>query len=436
MLAAIYQSSMNLVSQTQNLADFCGRAAEADFVALDTEFMRETTFWPRLCLIQMAAGDDEIIVDTLAEGLDLGPFYELMANANALKVFHAARQDIEIIHHQAGIIPHPVFDTQVAAMVCGFGEAVSYGMLVSKLLKREIDKTSRFTDWSRRPLSDKQLKYALADVSHLRMLYPKLRKQLDSSERASWLDEEMAVLTDPATYEAHPEEAWRRLKMRVKSNKALAIMMELAAWRETEAQSQDVPRSRILKDDAIYDLANQSPRSLNELSGLRSIHGGFAKSARGPAVLEAIERGLTRDPAELPRIKRGTPAPAEALAIIDLLRVLLKTAAARHGVAQKLIANADDLEKIARSDQPDVPAMKGWRRKLFGEDALAVKRGEIALSVRNGRIDLLRTQGISTANQPENQAQGEVDENRRRDRKVESSAVPLDDDVAWKPAKS
>ena len=427
---------MHLVSKTQNLADFCARASGADFVALDTEFMRETTFWPRLCLIQMAAGDEEIIVDALAEELDLAPFYELMGNARALKVFHAARQDIEIIHHQAGIIPHPVFDTQVAAMVCGFGEAVSYGMLVSKLLKREIDKTSRFTDWSRRPLSDKQLQYALADVSHLQMVYPKLRKQLDSSERASWLDEEMGVLTDPATYEAHPEEAWRRLKMRVKSNKALAIMMELAAWRETEAQSQDVPRNRILKDDAIYDLANQAPRSLDELSGLRSIHGGFAKSVRGRAVLEAIERGLARDPAELPRIKRGSPAPADALAIIDLLRVLLKNAAARHGVAQKLIATTDDLEKMARSDTPDVPALKGWRRKLFGEDALAVKRGEIALSVRNGQIRLINTEEISSADTPENQAQGQTDENRRRDRKIESHAVSLDDDVAWKPAKS
>jgi ribonuclease D len=427
---------MHLVSKTQILADFCGRAAGADFVALDTEFMRETTFWPRLCLIQMAAGDEEIIVDTLAEGLDLAPFYELMANAHALKVFHAARQDIEIIHHQAGIIPHPVFDTQVAAMVCGFGEAVSYGMLVSKLLKREIDKTSRFTDWSRRPLSDKQLQYALADVSHLRMLYPKLREQLDRSERASWLDEEMAVLTDPATYEAHPEEAWRRLKMRVKSNKALAIMMELAAWRETEAQSQDVPRNRILKDDAIYDLANQAPRSLDELSGLRSIHGGFAKSVRGPAVLQAIERGLARDTAELPRIKRGSPAPADALAIIDLLRVLLKNAAARHGVAQKLIATTDDLEKIARSENPDVAALNGWRRKLFGEDALAVKRGEIALGVRNGQIRLLKADGISTADKPDNQAQDEADENRRRDRKIESQAVSPDDDAAWKPAKS
>ena len=429
---------MHLVSKTQNLAEFCVRAADADFVALDTEFMRETTFWPRLCLIQMAAGDDEIIVDTLAEELDLGPFYELMANGRSLKVFHAARQDIEIIHHQAGIIPNPVFDTQVAAMVCGFGESVSYGMLVSKLLKREIDKTSRFTDWSRRPLSDKQLQYALADVSHLQMIYPKLRQQLDHSERASWLDEEMAVLTDPATYEAHPEEAWRRLKMRVKSNKSLAIMMELAAWRETEAQFQDVPRNRVLKDDAIYDLANQAPRSLDELSGLRSIHGGFAKSSRGRGVLEAIERGLARDPGELPRIKRGTPAPADALAIIDLLRVLLKNAAARHGVAQKLIATTDDLEKIARSDEPDVPALSGWRRKLFGEDALAVKRGEIALSVRNGQIMILKTDGISTADMPENQAQAQAqaDENRPRDRKVESHAVPLDDDVAWKPPKS
>lgn len=427
---------MQTVTKTEILADFCRRAATADFVALDTEFMRETTFWPRLCLIQMAAGEDEVIVDALAYELDLAPFYELMGDPSSLKVFHAARQDIEIIHHQAGIIPQPVFDTQVAAMVCGFGDSVSYGMLVSKLLKREIDKTSRFTDWSKRPLSDKQLKYALADVTHLRMLYPKLRSQLDSSERASWLDEEMGVLTDPATYEAHPEEAWRRLKMRVKSNKALAIMMELAAWRETEAQAQDVPRNRILKDDAIYDIANHAPRSLDELAGLRSIHGGFAKSHRGNAVLEAIERGLSRDHGQLPRVKRGSPAPAEALAIIDLLRVLLKNAAARHGVAQKLIANADDLEKIARQDRADVPALKGWRYKLFGEDALAVKRGEIALGMRNGQVVLMRTDGLSPVEIEKDQAKGQTGEARRRDRKVEPGAAPLDGDVACKPAKT
>ena len=427
---------MQIITDTQKLADFCRRAAAADFVALDTEFMRETTFWPRLCLIQMAAGDEEVIVDTVVDGLDLAPFYELMGDESALKVFHAARQDIEIIHHQAGIIPHPVFDTQIAAMVCGFGDSVSYGMLVSKLLKQEIDKTSRFTDWSRRPLSEKQLNYALADVTHLRMLYPKLRGQLDRSERASWLDEEMAVLTDPATYESHPEEAWRRLKMRVKSNKALAIMMELAAWRETEAQAQDVPRNRILKDDAIYDIANQAPRSLDELSGLRSIHGGFAKSGRGKAVLEAVERGLGRDHGKLPRVKRGSPAPAEALAIIDLLRVLLKNAAARHGVAQKLIANADDLEKIARSDKADVPAMKGWRYKLFGEDALAVKRGEIALGMRNGQVMLLRTDGLSPQEQAKVPADPGAGGPEGRDGNGESRAVAFDDDVAWKPAKN
>lgn len=380
---------MQLITDTDSLAAACARLADADFVAVDTEFMRESTFWPKLCLIQMAAGGDELAVDTLAPELDLAPFYALMADEGVLKVFHAARQDIEIVHHQAGIVPHPVFDTQVAAMVCGFGESVSYGMLVKKLLKRELDKTSRFTDWSRRPLSDKQLSYALGDVTHLRDLYPKLKAQFERSGRERWLDEEMGVLTDPATYEAHPEDAWRRLKMRVKTPRALAVMMELAAWREREAQAQDVPRSRVLKDDAIYDIANQTPRTTKELAGLRTVHAGFARSARGEAVLEAVTRGLERETDSLPRIKRPQPLPGEALAVIDLLRVLLKAAAARHGVAPKLIATADDLEKIARSDAADVPALKGWRRELFGADALALKRGELALAVRDGGIQPL-----------------------------------------------
>lgn len=384
---------MKVISDTRGLEQACASLAKADFVAIDTEFMRETTFWPDLCLIQMAGGEDEVIVDTLAEGLDLGPFFALMADEGVLKVFHAARQDLEIIHYLAGIIPRPIFDTQVAAMVCGFGESVSYGMLVKKLLKHDLDKSSRFTDWSRRPLSEKQLRYAIGDVTHLRDLFPALRKQLRDNGRAGWLDEEMAVLTDPATYEAHPEHAWKRLKMRVKTPKALAVMMELAEWREKEAQAQNVPRRRILKDEAIHDIAAQAPRSEEELEALRSVHQGFSRSARGRAVLQAVRDGLERDRDALPAIKRNQPMPPESIAILDLLRVLLKSAAGRNGVAPKLIANAEDLERIARGDDADVPALKGWRRELFGADALAVKRGELALAVKDGQVTVLRAPG-------------------------------------------
>jgi ribonuclease D len=390
---------MHLISSTDELADACARLGEAPFVAVDTEFMREQTFWPKLCLIQMAAQGTEVLVDSLAPELDLTPFFQLMVNERVEKIFHSARQDIEIVHHLAGVIPHPIFDSQVAAMVCGFGEAVSYSMLVKRLLSHNLDKTSRFTDWSRRPLSDRQLTYALGDVVYLRDLYPKLRHQLDRSERASWLNEEMAVLTDPATYELHPEHAWKRLKMRTKTPKALAILMELAAWREREAQSQDVPRARILKDEALYDIASQAPRTAEDLGSLRSLHNGFARSMRGRSVLEAVARGLERDPKSIPPIERGEPMPPEAQAVVDLLRVLLKSTAGRHGVAPKLIATSDELEEIARSDDSDVPALRGWRRKLFGDDALALKRGELALVIDGGEVAVL------PAEKPEQQRQ-------------------------------
>ena len=377
---------MRVIVNTNELASACLSLAKSDFVAIDTEFMRESTFWPDLCLIQMAAGEDEIIVDTLADDIDLAPFYELMADESVTKVFHAARQDIEIVHHQAGIIPTPVFDTQIAAMVCGFGESVSYGMLVKKMLKREIDKSSRFTDWSRRPLTKKQLNYAIGDVTNLRDLYPDLRDQLHQSGRANWLDEEMAVLTTPTTYESHPENAWKRLKMRVRSQKSLGIMIQLAEWRETEAQRQNVPRRRILKDEAIYDIAEQAPTTEEELARLRSVHQGFSRSAKGRGVLAAVKLGIKRDPASLPSIKRGEPLPPDALATLDLLRVLLKSAAGRHGVAPKLIATADELEKIARNDNADLPSLKGWRRELFGADALAICQGRLGLAVENGRV--------------------------------------------------
>ena len=377
---------MRLITTTQELSDACAAATGSDFVAVDTEFMRETTFWPDLCLIQMAAGEDEVIIDTLAEGIDLEPFFALMADEEITKVFHAARQDIEIIHHRAGIIPTPVFDTQIAAMVCGFGESASYGLLVKILLNRELDKSSRFTDWSRRPLSEKQLKYAIGDVTHLRDLYPKLRDKLNINGRAQWLGEEMSVLTDPATYESHPENAWKRLKMRVRSKKALGVMMNLAEWREREAQRQNVPRRRVLKDEAIYDIAAQAPTTQQELDQLRSVHQGFSRSSKGRGVIEAVKQGLERDPATLPTIKRNEPLNADALAVLDLLRVLLKSAAARHGVAPKLIATSDELEKIARGTESDLPSLKGWRRELFGADALALREGKLGLALEGGRV--------------------------------------------------
>ena len=390
---------MDLITTTEDLEAACAKLASAPFIAVDTEFMREQTFWPRLCLIQIAGGDAEILIDNLAPGIDLKPFFDLMVDENVLKVFHSARQDIEIVHHLAGVVPHPIFDSQVAAMVCGFGEAVSYSMLVKRLLGTNLDKSSRFTDWSRRPLSERQLTYAIGDVTHLRDLYPKLRAQLDNSERATWLNEEMGVLTDPATYELHPERAWRRLKMRIKTQKALGVLMELAAWREREAQTQDVPRSRILKDEALYDIAGQAPRTTEDLGALRSLHNGFARSQRGRGVLEAVQKGLERDPATVPPLQRGEPMPPEAQAVMDLLRVLLKATAGRHGVAPKLIATSDDLEQIARSSDADVGALRGWRRKLFGEDALSLKRGELALVIREGEVTVL------TAEDPEDHAE-------------------------------
>jgi len=388
---------MHVITDTNDLAQACASLAKADFVAIDTEFMRESTFWPDLCLIQMAAGKDEIIIDTLAEGLELRAFFDLMANQNITKVFHAARQDIEIVHHLAGIIPAPVFDTQIAAMVCGFGESVSYGMLVKKLLRREIDKSSRFTDWSRRPLSRKQLTYAIGDVTNLRDLFPMLKDQLQENGRAGWLDEEMAVLTDPATYESHPENAWKRLKMRVRSKKALGVMMALAEWREKQAQTQNVPRRRVLKDDAIYDIATHAPTSESELAGLRSVHQGFSRSAKGKNVVEAVRQGLKRDPDTLPAFKRGEPLNAGELALLDLLRVLLKAAAGRHGVAPKLIATAAELEKIARGEMAERPCLKGWRHDLFGADAISLCQGQLGLAVENGQVVTFKREELPRA---------------------------------------
>ncbi len=384
---------MPLITTTQDLAQACKRLARHEFVAVDTEFIREQTYWPRLCLIQLAGPEDEALVDPLARGISLEPFFGLMADERVVKVFHAARQDLEIIWNQARLIPRPIFDTQVAAMVCGFGEAVSYVNLVKQVTGRDLDKSSRFTDWARRPLSQKQLTYALGDVLHLRDIYLHLKAELQREGRAGWLDEEMADLTEPATYEADPEEAWRRLKLRVKNRKGLAVLIELAAWRERTAQAQDVPRSRILRDEALYDIASHAPTDAAQLAELRTLSEGFAKSARARDIIEAVKKGLARDLKTVPALRSGLPLPADKAALVDLLRVLLKACAARHKVAPRLIADGDDLERIAVEDAPDVPAMKGWRHDMFGVHALRLKQGKLALKAERGEVALVELEG-------------------------------------------
>ncbi|MGD9783054.1 MAG: ribonuclease D [Hyphomicrobiaceae bacterium] len=381
---------MHVITDTPSLAKTCEKLAAHDFVAVDTEFLREQTFWPQLCLVQLAGPDVEAIVDPLAKDISLDPLWRLMADESVVKVFHAGRQDVEIVWARANIIPTPLFDSQVAAMVCGFGDSVSYSNLVKKVTGHDIDKSSRFTDWSRRPLSQNQLTYALGDVTHLRDVYAYLKERIDADGRMRWLDEEMATLTDPATYETHPDEAWKRLKLRVKNRKALAVLIELAAWRERLAQTQDVPRGRILRDDALYDIANQAPTTPEQLSSLRSLSDGFWRSSRAKEIVEAVKAGLARDMKSVPPLRQGQALSAEATATVELLKVLLKSAAAKHGVAPRLIADASDLELIAGPGEADVPALKGWRRQLFGDDAMALKRGELALSLENGEVVIRR----------------------------------------------
>lgn len=376
---------MNLIATTSDLADACARLAQHPFVTVDTEFMRETTYFPKLCLIQMASPDEAVLVDPLAPGLDLAPFMALMADSGVVKVFHAARQDLEIVWILGRLIPAPLFDTQVAAMVCGYGDSVGYEQLANDLAKARIDKSSRFTDWSRRPLSEAQLVYAESDVTHLRDIYLALAADLAASGRESWVAEEMAVLNSPGTYEVQPENAWQRLKGRIRKPKELALLMELAGWRESEAKQRDVPRQRVLKDDALMDIVQRAPRTSEALAELRSVPNGFERSRAGAEVLAAVERGLALDPRSLPRLERERGRAANG-AVLDLLKVLLKATADTERVAPKIIASSDDLEAVAADDEADVPALKGWRRDIFGEKALALKNGQLGLRIVRGRV--------------------------------------------------
>jgi ribonuclease D len=376
---------MEPITTTDPLAQACARLAKHPYVTIDTEFLRESTYYPILCVMQLASPDEAVVVDALAPDIDLAPFFALMADERVLKVFHAGRQDIEIIWHRAGLIPHPVFDTQIAAMVLGHGDSISYEQLVQRITGDHLDKSHRFTDWSHRPLSKAQIAYASSDVTHLRDIYLALSADLAKRGRTEWVNEEMEILTSPDTYRSEPESAWQRIRTRARKPKELAVLIEVAAWREREAQGRDVPRGRVLKDDALGDIAVQAPTSMEKLAALRSLPRGFERSKWGEAILEAVARGLARDPKSLPRIERSRAA-VNGAAIVELLKVLLRMTAERHAVAAKVIATVDDLEWIAADDEADVAALKGWRRELFGEKALALKHGRLALAIEDDRV--------------------------------------------------
>jgi ribonuclease D len=376
---------MKPITTTVELTKVCAHMAQHPFVTVDTEFLRETTYYPLLCVAQMASPDEAVVVDTLSKELDLSPFFDLMNDEKVVKVFHAARQDIEIVWNIAKKIPHPIFDTQVAAMVLGYGDSISYDQLVQRITGDTLDKSNRFTDWTRRPLTEAQLVYAMADVTHLRDVYRKLSADIAARGRIEWVEAEMNVLTSPETYRMDPDSAWERLKSRVRKPKELAVLIEVAAWREREAQTRDVPRGRVLKDDVLGDIAVQAPTTVERLGNLRSLPKGFERSRWGDAIVAAVQRGLDRDPKTLPHLERFRPA-ANGAATVELLKVLLRMTAERHGVAAKVIATVDDLDRIAADDEADVPALKGWRRELFGDKALALKNGRLALAVEKGRV--------------------------------------------------
>lgn len=384
---------MKPITDTDTLAQFCAEAAHHPYVTVDTEFLRERTYYAQLCLVQLARpgkGDEGgVLVDTLSDRLSLDPLYELFRNPGVVKVFHAARQDLEIFQTEAGVLPKPFFDTQVAAMVCGYGDQVGYETLVRQIARAQVDKSSRFTDWSRRPLSEAQMAYALADVTHLRRIYEVLAQRLHDTGREGWLEEELAVLTDPATYRTDPEDAWTRIKTRSSAPRFVAALRELARLRETMAQARNVPRGRILKDDALLEIAANRPRTLDDLGKSRLLLREARRGEIADGILAAIATAEAIPAAEVPQAPEQPTRKPGAEALADLLRVLLKARAEEESVAQRLIASGAELDAIAAGEGSDVPAMHGWRFEVFGRDALRLKRGEIALSAANGAVKVV-----------------------------------------------
>lgn len=371
---------MKLVVQTDDLAAFCTAARSHPFVTIDTEFLRETTYWPKLCLVQLATEDDAILVDPLVSGLSLAPLFALLDDPGIVKVFHAARQDVEIFVNLSGKVPQNLFDTQVAASVCGYGDSASYDSLVQAIVGIRIDKSSRFTDWSARPLSDKQMTYALADVTHLRDIYKALTAEIASNGRADWVADENRILQSIDTYVVRPEEAYKRIKARLNKPRDLAALKQLAAWREVRAQKNNQPRGRILKDDAIAELAIQRPKSAADFDKLRAVPKGFGRSSMGAEIIAVIETVEALPKSDLPHLPQRVNGPSPKGPVGDLIRVLLKAVAEREGVAARIIATSDDIDQIVLDDEADVPALHGWRRKVFGDKALAIKQGTLGLA--------------------------------------------------------
>ncbi len=370
---------IRLITDTDALVEACERLADGDFLAVDTEFHRETTYWPQVCLIQVASADYDVMVDPIAK-IDLAPLMKLIADKSRVKVFHAARQDLEIFTRIIGAPPAPIFDTQIAAMACGLGDSISYENLVSRVLKGTVDKSSQFTDWARRPLSEKQLRYARGDVVYLRRIYKILRDKLEKQKRTDWIEDEHAGLLDPEIYAFDPENAWKRLKVRKYKADYLAVLANVSAWRERAAQELDKPRGRILKDDAIQEIAQQKPRTAEALERMRAVPNGFSRSKHGQGLIHAINQALDEPEKYAPDVERPENSGPPPGAVSELLKVLLKQVSDDAGVATRLIANASDLERLARDEEPDIPALKGWRRELFGEKALRLKSGKVALA--------------------------------------------------------
>ena len=378
---------MTLITQSEDVAAVCERLRKEPFVTVDTEFMRDRTYWPQLCLVQLGGEHEAVAIDPLAPNIDLSPLVEFLLDNSVIKVMHACRQDMEIFFHLCGRqVPRPIFDSQVAAMVCGFGEEVGYETLVNKLARAKLDKTSRFTDWSKRPLSEKQINYAIGDVTHLRIIFEKLAKKIERDGRATWVEEELDFYLNPSLYELHPENAWKRLKFRSREPRFVGLVQAIANWREAKAQSRNLPRNRILRDDLIMELAANRPKSVDQLRDLPRIN---LDRESANEVVAAVLTVLKTPADQLPQLPEIVPTPRGIGPLTDLLKVLLKLSAEESDVAQRLIATSSDLEALAQDDQADVPALKGWRRQIFGERALALKHGQLALAAANKKITVI-----------------------------------------------
>ncbi|MCW9046276.1 MAG: ribonuclease D [Alphaproteobacteria bacterium] len=388
---------MKVITKTKELTAFCEALDSAEYITVDTEFMREKTYWPHLCLIQVAGENSEAAIDPLADGINLSPLYKLFKNTNIVKVFHAARQDLEIFHKSMGELPAPMFDTQVAAMVCGFGESVGYETLVNKITGQQLDKSSRFTDWSHRPLTNKQITYAISDVTHLRDIYKKLSAELEKSKRSSWVEEEMAILTDPAIYEQEPRNAWKRIKKgKSLKPKVAAILREVAAWRESEAQRKNIPRNRMLREEALLEIAHHAPSSVKDLARTRGLGKGLAEGKGGEALLKAVEKALAMPAEEYPQMPARRDLPRNIAPVIELLKVLLRIKCQENDVAPKLVASSQDIEEIAAyGEEADVPALHGWRNALFGIEANKLRNGKVGLKLQGKKVKIIELEGLS-----------------------------------------